>query len=191
MGAREPTHFVLTLKGTEELALRSHRLDVRLRNILFLIQRGTPTVDAILKNSIFPREEVIEKLRGLLKERFVALSSEGLPAPVGADARSGTLEIAADAASGAAATVARTAQPIFPTLDSGVSMSQARFVLCDFCLDQFGMKAQPLVDAIESAADVAELQRVLDAITTEIRKHSKDQLPALIARVREINQIGA
>jgi hypothetical protein len=192
MGAREPTQFVLTLKGTEELALRSHRLDVKLRNILFLIQRGTPTVDAILKNSIFPREEVIEKLRGLLKERFVALSSEGLPAPVGADAaRSGTLEIAADAASGAAALVARTAQPVFPTLDSGVSMSQARFVLCDFCLDQFGMKAQPLVDAIETAADVAELQRVLDAITTEVRKHSKDQLPGLIARVHEINQIGA
>jgi gas vesicle protein len=67
-------------------------------------------------------------------------------------------------------------------------MSQARFVLCDFCLDQFGTKAQPLIDAIENAADVAELQQALDDITAEVREHLKDQLPALMSQVRDINE---
>lgn len=192
MGARVPTHFTLTPRGVEELSLRTYRLDARLRNILFLIQKGTPTVEAILENSVFPREEVIEKLRGLMKERFVELNAGptpvGAPSPAAAAARPGTLEIAIDPATVGAAAFVRTAPPLFPTLDSGISMSQARFVLCDFCLDQFGTKAQPLIKAIENAADVAELQRALDGVTAQVREHSKDQLPALMSQVRDINE---
>jgi len=197
MGARLPTHFVLTLKGTEELAMRTYRLDVRVRNILFLIQKGTPTVEAILQNSIFPRDEVVEKLRGLLREQFVALGGAPSPAPAasGASARPESLEtpsrpstIQIPAPETIGASFARTTSSSFPTLDPGVSISQARFVLCDFCLDQFGTKAQPLIDAIDGSIDVPELQHVLDSVTTEIRKHRKEQLPALMARVQEINQ---
>jgi len=61
-------HFVLTAKGDEELASRTYRLELKVRNILFLIQRGTHTLEAILQNSVVPREEVVEKLRDLLKE---------------------------------------------------------------------------------------------------------------------------
>jgi hypothetical protein len=73
MGARERSTFELTLKGTDELAKRAHRLDVKARNILFLIQRGYPTLDGILENSIFPHEEVVERLRELLRGHFVTL----------------------------------------------------------------------------------------------------------------------
>jgi hypothetical protein len=180
MGAREPTYFVLTPKGVEELSERTHRLDARLRNILFLIQKGTPTVEAILQNSIFPEQEVIEKLRGLLKERFVQLDASARPRTI----------TGADPVTVGPAPFARTAPPAFPTLDSDVPMSQARFVLCDFCLDYFGTKAQVMVEAIEGAANVAQLQQVLDRITAEVRKHFKDQLPVLMARVRDINQTG-
>jgi hypothetical protein len=196
MGGRGQTQFALTPKGVEELALRTHGLNTRLRNILFLIQKGTPTVEAILQNSIFPHEEVIEKLRGLLKERFVELVA-GLshaPPPSGAAPEQRTVgggstrsETAAMAAEPATAAPPASA-PAFPTLRSGVSMSQARFVLCDFCLDQFGTNAQPLLDAIEDAADVAKLQHLLDGITAQMRQHLKDQLPALMAKVREINE---
>ena len=75
MGARERFTFELTPKATEELANRTHRLDVRARNILFLIQRGYPTLDGILENSIFPRDEVLERLRELLRADFVTLQS--------------------------------------------------------------------------------------------------------------------
>jgi hypothetical protein len=197
MGARGSTQLALTPKGVEELALRTHRLDSRLRNILFLVQKGTPTIEAILQNSIFPHEEVVEKLRGLLKERFVemvsGLSVGAAAAPTAAPPKPRTL-------AGGGATAEIPLEPplvaapptvptsAFPTLDSGISMSQARFELCDFCLDQFGTNAQPLLDAIEEAANVAELQHLVDGLTAQMRKHLKDKLPALLAKVREINE---
>src|ERR1700730_17838450 len=75
MGAREPTSFELTLKGSEELAARTYRLDARVRNILFLIQKGYQTIDGILENSIFPREDVVERLRDLLRGHFLTVQA--------------------------------------------------------------------------------------------------------------------
>jgi hypothetical protein len=102
--ARERSSFELTLKGTEELAMRTYRLDVKARNILFLIQRGYPTIDGILGNSIFPCEEVIERLRELLRGRFVTRHApeDSLAAPT-------TITRPADPAPDAPA--APTAQP--------------------------------------------------------------------------------
>jgi hypothetical protein len=72
MGARErTTSFELTLKGSEELEKRTYRLDAKVRNILFLIQKGQPTIEGILENSIFPREDVLERLRELLRGHFI------------------------------------------------------------------------------------------------------------------------
>jgi uncharacterized membrane protein len=83
MGARERTYFELTLKGSEELSVRTYRLDAKVRNILFLIQKGYSTIEGILENSIFPREEVVERLRDLLRGHFVTVlqSSDNVPAP--------------------------------------------------------------------------------------------------------------
>jgi hypothetical protein len=78
MGARENAYFELTLKGAEELAQRTYRLDAKIRNILFLIQKGYATVEGILENSIFPRDEVVERLRDLLRGHFVTLHGEKL-----------------------------------------------------------------------------------------------------------------
>jgi hypothetical protein len=199
MGSRSQNQFALTAKGVEELALRTHRLDNRLRNILFLIQKGTPTIEAILHNSIFPHEEVIENLRGLLKERFVELVGGLSPAPapssapprprtVGGSSLPETAEGATDPGAALIRPPVQAAGPTLPSLNCGISMSQARFLLCDFCLDQFGTDAQPLLDAIEDAANVAELQRVLDGFAAQMRKHLKHKLPALMAKVREINE---
>ena len=93
MGARERSNFELTLKGTEELAARTYRLDARARNVLFLIQRGYPTVEGILDNSIFPRDEVVERLRELLRAHFVTLQAPdpGLAAPTTIGKRPATL----------------------------------------------------------------------------------------------------
>jgi len=241
MGARGPTQFVLTLKGTEELAQRTYRLDVKVRNILFLIQKGTPTVEAILQNSIFPREEVVEKLRGLLRDQFVALEGAGpvtsgpptappqraagrptasrnselythtisRPGTIDVSDRPGTIDMSSlpgtlntairPGTIGLTSIVIRAAQngsfatpsSEYPMLDTGISVSQARFVLCDFCLDQFGMRAQPFIDAINATSDVAGLQDVLDRITREVRKQRRENMPALLSRIREINELRA
>jgi hypothetical protein len=75
MGARERSFFELTLKGTEELTARTYRLDAKTRNILFLIQRGYATIEGILENSIFPREDVVDRLRELLRGHFLTLET--------------------------------------------------------------------------------------------------------------------
>jgi hypothetical protein len=72
-------------------------------------------------------------------------------------------------------------------LKPGVSPSQARFVLSNFCLDQFGTQGKDFADAVEFCADVPSLQLALDNIRTEVKKLCPERRPALVACVREIN----
>jgi hypothetical protein len=167
--------FVVTMKGTEELRNRAYKLDVKSRNVLFLIEKGSTSVEAILQRSIFPREEVIERLRQLLGGQFVAVAAEH-----------GTAEPAPS-----------PPQPLFNAdpatehlrLDAEVSPSQARFSLSDFCLDQFGVQGQALVDALNLSGNVAALQRVLYNIRVEVNRRCPERMPALIDCVRELNRI--
>jgi hypothetical protein len=73
-------------------------------------------------------------------------------------------------------------------LKSGVSPSQARFALSNFCLDQFGANGQDIADVLELCTDVASLQEALNTIQTEVRNRCPDRMPALVACVDEINQ---
>jgi hypothetical protein len=73
-------------------------------------------------------------------------------------------------------------------LEAGVSVAQARFALSEFCLDQFGARAQQLMDAIDRCADVAALQEVLMLIGADVQERRRECLPKLIDCVREINE---
>ena len=158
----------LTPKGTEELRSRAHKLDVTARNILYLIQLGSTTAEAILQRTIFPRDAVIDKLRRLLGNKFVAVAPGN-----------GVLHSAPP-----------LEQPPVeqPHLEAGVSLSQARFSLSDFCLEQFGTQGRGLVDAVSLAVDVAGLQQVLSRIRVEVQNRRPDRLTMLADCVREINK---
>ena len=164
----------LTPKGTEELRSRAHKLDVTARNILYLIQLGSTTAEAILQRTIFPRDIVIDGLRRLLGNKFVAVApGNGVrPPPAHAPALHSVPVPAIE----------------HLRLEAGVSLSQARFSLSDFCLDQFGTQGQGLVDAAGLAVDVAGLQQVLNRIRTEVQKRCPGRLTVLVACVREINK---
>jgi hypothetical protein len=105
---------------------------------------------------------------------------------------------AAPARSAPTAPPARSAAPTQPRADArdplrlaaGVSLAQARFALSDFCLDHFGSRSQPLVDAINECIDVSSLQKILSRIGTEIKERHRDALPRLLECVREINDTG-
>jgi hypothetical protein len=73
-------------------------------------------------------------------------------------------------------------------LAPGISLAQARFALSEFCLDQFGARAQPLVDAINGVADQAGFQKILGRIGREVREHHREWMPKLLDCVREINE---
>jgi len=166
--------FLLTPKGTEELRSQTPKLDVIARGILSLIEHGTTVAESILQRSKFTRDEVIEGLRVLLSNGFISTSTseETVQAPPG---------------STSAVSVADSVSERL-RLKPGISPSQARFVLSNFCLDQFGTNGQDLADVVGFCTDVASLQLALDNIRTEVKKLFPERRAALVACVREINE---
>jgi hypothetical protein len=161
--------LVLTSKGTEELRNHAFQLDVSARNTLSLIEQGCKTADAILQRSMFPHNTVVDGLRRLLTNKFVAFAEDD-PAPRAAGspntARPGRRDL---------------------RLNFGVSPSQARFALSNFCMDEFGTDGQYLVDAVSLCTDIMSLQEVLNSIRSELEESVPDRMSALIACVRELN----
>jgi hypothetical protein len=167
-------YFLLTPKGTEELRGQTPKLDVIARSILTLIEQGTTVAESILQRSKFTRDEVIEGLRVLLSNGFISTSTS-------------EATVQAPPASTPAVSVADSVSERL-RLKPGISPSQARFVLSNFCLDQFGTNGQDLADVVGFCTDVASLQLALDNIRTEVKKLFPERRAALVACVREINE---
>ena len=164
--------FLVTPRGVEELRGRAHKLDAAAKSILSLIEQGSTNPDAILQRSKAPRETVIDGLRWLMSHGFVATgTSDGTPSPGAHDAASVTSSISERL-----------------RLKPGISPAQARFLLTDFCLDQFGADGQVLANAVEFCTDVTSLQMALDNIRTEVKRLGPEGRALLVACVREINE---
>jgi len=152
--------LTLTSKGMEALRGRAPKIDANAKNILALIEQGCTSAEAILQRLKSPRDQVIEALRLLLSNRLVAI---------------------ADGA-------AHSGAPARLSLKLGISPTQARFALSNFCLDHFGTKGQDLANVVDLCGDVASLQEALNDIRTEVDGRCPDRLPVLVACVREINE---
>jgi hypothetical protein len=162
--------LILTSKGMEELRNHAFQLDGSARNILSLIEQGCKTTDAILQRSMFPHNTVVEGLRRLLTNKYVAIGDYEPANPAGGSpdaARSGRWHL---------------------RLSFGISPSQARFALSNFCMDELGTDGQYLVDAVSLCTDVMSLQEALNNIRSEVDERFADRLPALAVCVREINE---
>ena len=165
--------FLLTPKGMEELRGRTPKLDPTGRSILSLIDQGTTVAESILQRSKLTRDQVIEGLRSLLSGGFISPS-------VGGDV---TVHPTPESTPSVADSVSERLR-----LKPGISPSQARFALSNFCLDQFGTNGQDLADAVGFCTDVDSLQMALDNIRTEVKKLFPERRAALVACVREINE---
>jgi hypothetical protein len=165
--------FVLTPKGVEELRGRTSKLDANARNFLSLIEQGYTTAEAILLRSKAAREDVIDGLRLLLSNNFVATATSDGTTQAGTP----------DSTPSVADSISERLR-----LKPGISPSQARFMLSNFCLDQFGTDGKDLADAVEFCVDVDSLQLALDNIRTEVKKLFPERRPELVACVREINE---
>ena len=71
----EPSSNVqITNKGVEEVAQRNFKLSIKKRSVL--IQLSTPkTVLALLRNTVYPANEIDEVIQSLADEGFIAISS--------------------------------------------------------------------------------------------------------------------
>jgi hypothetical protein len=164
--------FLLTPKGMEELRGRTPKLDAAARSILSLIEQGTTVAESILQRSKFTRDQVIEGLRSLLSSGFISTSTSDV-----------TVQPTPESTPSVADSVSERLR-----LKPGISPSQARFALSNFCLDQFGTNGQDLADAVGFCTDVDSLQMALDNIRTEVKKLFPERRAALVACVREINE---
>jgi hypothetical protein len=156
----------MTPKGAEELRSRVSKLDVHTKIFLSLIEQGANTPEAIMQRSKATRDQVADGLRLLMSNKLVETgsgSAEGTPSV--ADSISERLRF-----------------------KPGISPSQARFALSNFCLDIFGAAGQDLADVVEFCNDVSSLQMALDTIRSEIKKLHPEKRPNLVAVVQEINE---
>ena len=76
-------------------------------------------------------------------------------------------------------------------LKSGVSLSQTRYALSNFCLSNLGADGQHFADALELCTNASLLQEALNTIAADVRSRCPDRMPALIASVREANATDA
>jgi hypothetical protein len=163
--------LILTPKAAEELRKGTYQFDVTAKNVLLLIEQGATTTEMLLQRSMFPHNAVIESLHRLVGNKCVAVVTDD-----GSSSRSGVSETGSY--------LGRDELH----LKFGVAVSQARFALSNFCMDNFDSENQYLVDAISLCGDVFSLQEVVNTIRTDVDELCPGRLPALIACVREINE---
>ena len=186
----------LTDKGTDEVAHRTFKLGIKLRSVLLLLHKPQ-TVEFALHKSVFPEEEVIGVIDTLVQEGFVQLEAgkpteaEKPKAPAAPlHAVSGFAQMAASQATAPAA-AAPKAPPVAVgefDLDEEIILSEAKFLLIDFCVDCFGMQAEKLTEDIRACKAVGTLGNLLKELITMVSKQKPDQLNALRETVRKINE---
>jgi hypothetical protein len=154
----------LTPKGVEEVQNRTYKLNIRQRSVLILL--GKPqTIEHILQtHQIFKQDEIVELINHLANEGFVDVNGE-------------TLSRATTPASGGNI-----------QLKDGIIISEARFLLVDFCVDNFGTQSQTFVDEIGGCKNEKNLQLCLKNIYNAAEKQNPESLPALLKIIEEINK---
>lgn len=154
----------LTPKGVEEALNRAYKLNVRLRSVLILL--GKPqTIEYILqmRQALFNHEEIIELINDLVDGGFVSVDGGAIPRAE-VSSSGGNIQLVDD-----------------------IIISEAKFLLVDFCVDSFGTQSQTFVDEIGGCKNEKNLQLCLKNIYAATEKHSPDRLPVLLKIIEEIN----
>ncbi|OIQ99481.1 hypothetical protein GALL_184180 [mine drainage metagenome] len=155
----------LTPKGVDEALNRTYKVNIRQRSVLILL--GKPqTVEYVLQKQqqLFNRDEVIQIVNELAGEGFV-------------DINGGTVARAAASLSSGSNI----------QLLEGIIISEAKFLLVDFCVDSFGTQSQTFVDELGGCKNEKNLQLCLKNIYAATEANSPDRLSILLKIIEEIN----
>ena len=160
----------LTQKGEDEVKHRAYKLSMKKRSVLILLDKPKP-VEHVLAKSVFPRNEVLEELEGLIQDGFISLGGEVIVRP------------------------AATVSPAVPSvsneklhLDDEIIVSEAKFMLTDFSVDSFGTQSQAFVDAIRACKKVQDIRLCLSGILAATEKQCPNRVPVLLGLINEINE---
>lgn len=157
------TRLSITAKGEDELKHRLYKLSIRKRSVLVSVEKPH-TVAQVVERSVFQEDEILDEIRALENEGFVVF--EGAEASTRKAARQrGRFE-----------------------LNDDIVLSEAKYLLIDFCVDSFGTHAQTLADGIRICKTPESLAKSLQAIAGAAEKQCPDRLPALFKIIQEINE---
>lgn len=156
----------LTPKGVDEVTDRTYKLNIRKRSVLILL-KNPQAIELILEKVVFPQEEVLEAIKELADDGFLIVSGGEVPRGVftGPDSDSGGSY----------------------HLLNDIILSEAKFLLVDFCVDSFGTQSQGFVDELGACKNEATLQFCLRHIHAATDKLCPDRLPVLQKVIAEIN----
>ena len=155
----------ITQKGVDEIQRRVYKLNIKKRSVLILLETPHP-IEEIMRKTVFPHSEIAEEILALIQDGFI---------------RQGGNEEALAPAPGI------TAPPQSLNLDDEIILSEAKFLLSDFCVDSFGTQSKGFGEDIRACHDVEHIRLCLNQIFDLTGKHCPDRLPKLLEIVKEIN----
>ena len=159
------TWLAITPKGEEEIQHRRHQLSMRKRSVLISLEKPH-TVEQILERTVFSEDEILDEIQNLLQNGFIALDSDE------------TARLAEQA---------RRGKDRFE-LDEEIVLSEAKYLLIDFCVDSFGTQAQTFSNGVRSCKTPGALGKYLRTIAEAAEKHCPERVPSLFKIIQEINE---
>ena len=185
----------ITDKGADEVSHRTYKLGIKLRSLLLLL--GKPqSVQYAFQKSVFPKEEIEEAIGALVQQGFVELK-DGPQESISIQEPAAALEVAiptlqkqsSPTATAASASPAAAALPRGDwEIDPEIILSEAKFLLIDFCVDCFGMQSEKLTEDIRACKTPATFGNLLRELVGMVSAQKPDQIGKLKATVRSINE---
>jgi len=154
-----PTSLHITPKGEDEIKRRVYKLDMKKRSLLILLGRPQ-SIEYLANKTVLLQEEFNATIIALIQDGFVA--------------------------AGGATANSITAGPAIH-IEDDVILSEAKFLLTNFCVDSFGTDSQGFVDTIRSCKSVNDVRYQLNTIHAAAEKRCPAQLSTLHNVISEIN----
>ncbi|WP_432721849.1 hypothetical protein R0381_002056 [Jeongeupia wiesaeckerbachi] len=157
--------LMISPKGEEEIKNRTFKLSIRKRSVLLLLGKPRSLLE-LLEKTVYPRDDIISDVVEMARDDFLAIQGvadmrQGAKAPAPADGLQ---------------------------LDPELIVSEARFLLIDFCVDAFGPHSQAFVDEISACKTVDQLLTCVHTIHRFALQSFPAQVLALHSVVTDINK---
>ncbi|MDD2892775.1 MAG: hypothetical protein PHF20_02495 [Halothiobacillaceae bacterium] len=174
----EKDMFQLTAKGEEEVKQRTYKLDPKRRSLLILLNKEQ-SLEYLRQKTVLPLEAFHLELDVLITQGFIVSSQSVATSPRLASSR-GANTPREDAAK------ARPSD-VFHVAD-GIILSEAKFLLTDFCVDCFGTRSEASVADIRACKDTHAFRNCLEQIIANAKTQCPARLGDLTAVIKEINE---
>jgi hypothetical protein len=165
----------LTQKGIDEINTRVHKLNMKKRSVLILLQESR-TIQYVMDRAVFDAKELFEEIIELGKEGFLKLGGESnsiaVPVPTN-----------------------KVEKPKAPVRLEGsldiheeIILSEARFLMVDFCVDVFGTGSQTFVEKLGSCKSVGQFTECVKQICEATKAKHPEKIQAFEVVLKEINK---